>query len=63
MADLSIRLIHCLYKTKGRSTRMNQIWVLRSRALSAVWDRPPYLALKNSQLICGDVTIICETVH
>jgi hypothetical protein len=27
---------------------MNQIWVLRSRALSAVWDRPPYLALKNS---------------
>jgi hypothetical protein len=24
---------------------------------------PARTALKNSQLTCGDVTIICETVH
>jgi hypothetical protein len=24
---------------------------------------PARIALKNSQLTCGDITIICETVH
>jgi hypothetical protein len=30
-----------------------------------VWIRYGHFAraLKNSQLTCGDVTIICETVH
>ena|SRR5271166_5461575 len=38
-----------LFFRVARSARMTQIWALRS--------------LKNSQLTCGDIAIICETVH
>jgi hypothetical protein len=39
-----------ILKRVARSTVSIQIWALRSR-------------LENSQLICGDITIICELVH
>jgi hypothetical protein len=39
----------------ARSTRMTQIWALYRQSASD--------ALKNSQLTCGDITFICETVH
>jgi hypothetical protein len=34
-----------------------------SRSAKLVRDGRFARALKNSQLTCGDVTIICETVH
>ena len=39
-----------LFFRVARSARMDQIWHFAR-------------ALKNSQLTCGDITIICETVH
>ena len=35
----------------------------RSRYGRFVTASPAQTALKNSQLTCGDVTIICETAH
>jgi hypothetical protein len=35
----------------------------RDRSLRINLDMRVARALKNSQLTCGDVTIICETVH
>ena len=49
-----------LFFRVARSTRMTQIWALRSRLATDVpWEH----ALQNSQLPCGDIPIICETVH
>ena len=39
-----------LFFRVARSARMDQIWALRSR-------------LEKQPLTCGDITIICETVH
>src|SRR5208283_4123493 len=44
-----------LFFCVARSTRMTQIWALYRQSGS---DR-----LEKQQLTCGDVTIICETVH
>ncbi len=43
-----------LFFRVARSTRMTQIWALYRQSGSEP---------KNSQLTCGDITIICETVH
>jgi hypothetical protein len=42
-----------LFFRVDRSTRMTRIW--------ALYRHPARTALKNSQLTCGDIAIICET--
>src|SRR5258707_1840860 len=60
---------------RGRLAVFPRCSLLTSRTIFALGERPKSAglqkwcgmlvarALKNSQLTCGDITIICETVH
>jgi hypothetical protein len=51
-----------LADVEAASTKLAFVFTYQSRHARPI-ATPARTALKNSQLTCGDVTIICETVH